>query len=70
MRDSGPGISPENIGRLFEPFFTTKPKNFCTGLGLAVAHRIITRPNGTIALDSLIGEGAEFKRSAPAGGTG
>ena len=39
IRDTGPGISAENLARLFEPFFTTKKNG--TGLGLAICQRIV-----------------------------
>ena len=40
--DQGPGISPENRAKVFEPFFTTKPVGIGTGLGLDIAHRVVT----------------------------
>jgi signal transduction histidine kinase len=55
--DRGKGI-PENIQELiFEPFYTTKPPGEGTGLGLAMAHKIITDHNGTIEIDSTPGVG-------------
>jgi signal transduction histidine kinase len=42
ISDQGPGIAPEHRARVFEPFFTTKPIGIGTGLGLDIAHRIIT----------------------------
>jgi len=44
--DSGPGIEPEGMERLFEPFFTTKDGG--TGLGLAMANKIVTAHGGSI----------------------
>jgi signal transduction histidine kinase len=44
--DSGPGIDPEGMERLFEPFFTTKDGG--TGLGLAMANKIVTAHGGSI----------------------
>ncbi len=40
--DHGPGIPPEHRARVFEPFFTTKPIGIGTGLGLDIAHRVVT----------------------------
>jgi PAS domain S-box-containing protein len=44
--DWGRGIAPSDAARVFEPFFTTKPRG--TGLGLAVAYRIVAEHGGTI----------------------
>jgi signal transduction histidine kinase len=68
VQDTGPGIVKEHLDRLFEPFFTTKPAGQGTGLGLAVVHRIVTRYNGTIGVDSRSGEGAAFRVRIPVGG--
>lgn len=58
IRDSGTGISAENMGRVFEPFFTTKPKG--TGLGLPITRRIIHEHRGTISVENYPKKGAEF----------
>jgi signal transduction histidine kinase len=39
VEDSGPGIAPENIGRIFEPFYTTKPQGM--GMGLTICRAIV-----------------------------
>jgi len=46
FRDNGPGIPPELKTRIFEPFFTTKSKG--TGLGMAIAQRLVHAHGGTI----------------------
>ena len=63
--DTGPGISPENLGHIFEPFFTTKPEGRGTGLGLAIAHAIVERHGGTIEADSKPGVGTMFTVRLP-----
>ncbi|MFV0438400.1 MAG: cache domain-containing protein [Desulfopila sp.] len=60
IRDSGSGISPENMDKLFDPFFTTKPVGKGTGLGLAVSAGIIQRHGGSIAVKSQPGSGTTF----------
>ena len=66
IRDTGRGISPQNISKIFDPFFTTKQIGKGTGLGLTVSHRIIEDHDGTIDVESTIGEGTLFKVRLPA----
>ncbi|QNI32178.1 cyclic nucleotide-binding domain-containing protein [Alloacidobacterium dinghuense] len=42
ITDQGAGIAPEHRAKVFEPFFTTKPVGIGTGLGLDIAHRVVT----------------------------
>ena len=58
VRDSGPGIPEENVGRVFDPFFTTREGG--TGLGLALVHRAVEAHEGTILVDGHEGRGAQF----------
>jgi len=63
IQDTGPGIPPENMGKLFSPFFTTKEKG--TGLGLAISYGIVERHGGKIDVDSELGKGSTFIISLP-----
>ncbi|MDD5153170.1 MAG: ATP-binding protein [Desulfovibrionales bacterium] len=58
VRDTGTGISPEDISRVFEPFFTTKHKG--SGLGLAIVKNIVEGHGGTIRIENEAGKGAMF----------
>jgi signal transduction histidine kinase len=51
IKDNGPGIPPENLGRVFEPFFTTKGKAG-TGLGLWLVEQIVHKHGGKIDIQS------------------
>lgn len=59
VRDTGSGMSEEEIKGIFEPFFTTKPSG--TGLGLAVSRRIVEKHAGEIRVSSKAGMGSEFE---------
>ena len=58
IKDTGHGISPDEMDKIFEPFYTTK--NEGTGLGLAICKKIIENHKGTISLNSQVGEGSTF----------
>jgi C4-dicarboxylate-specific signal transduction histidine kinase len=62
IRDSGPGIPFDRLGRLFEPFFTTKQDGM--GMGLCIAHAIIEAHGGKISAESRP-SGAVFHVSLP-----
>jgi len=64
VRDTGPGISRENITRIFDPFFTSGKKGG-TGLGLAYCKRAMRLFGGDITCESLQGEYTEFTLSFP-----
>ena len=63
IRDNGPGFDDEQRRRAFEPFFTTKTKG--TGLGMAIAKRIVEAHGGTIEVGNAIGGGAEVVATLP-----
>jgi PAS domain S-box-containing protein len=60
IRDTGVGITKENMAKLFTPFFTTKEKGKGVGLGLPVVHGIIEQHKGKIKVDSKPNMGTTF----------
>lgn len=66
VKDSGMGISSENMAKIFEPLFTTKPKGI--GLGLAVCRKLAEINEGSILVTSEYGKGADFILNLPVGG--
>jgi two-component system sensor histidine kinase PilS (NtrC family) len=64
FKDSGPGIDPDGLERMFEPFFTTKDGG--TGLGLAMANKIVGAHGGSIEFRNAE-RGAVFMIVLPVG---
>lgn len=60
VSDTGRGISPENLEYIFDPFFTTKNIGQGSGLGLSVAHGIITQHGGGIIVTNKPDKGTTF----------
>jgi len=68
IQDNGCGIKPEILDRIFEQCFTTKAVGKGTGLGMAIAHQIVTEKHGgTITCDSTPGLGTTFTIKLPIG---
>ena len=70
LRDTGEGISSEDIALLFEPFYTTKERGAGSGLGLFVSYLIIDQHGGTIDVESRLGVGTTFTIKLPTAATG
>ena len=67
VSDNGIGIAPDEISRIFEPFYTKKEMGRSgTGLGMAVVWGTVKDHNGSIDVDSTLGQGTTFKIIFPA----
>ena len=69
VRDTGPGIAPQDQARIFEDFqqidnTSTRHKGG-TGLGLAIARRFVEMHGGTLTVDSTLGVGSTFHMVLP-----
>src|ERR1041384_877838 len=63
IEDNGAGIAPADLQRIFIPFFTTKAKGH--GIGLALAHRVVTEHGGTLNATNAPASGARFTIRLP-----
>jgi signal transduction histidine kinase len=63
VSDTGGGIPEQALDRIFDPFFTSKETG--TGLGLAITHGIIEQHDGSIDVESKVGEGTTFRIHLP-----
>ncbi len=66
--DNGIGMTDEERQKIFDPFYTTKKVGAGTGLGLSITYGIVERHGGTIAVNSVKNEGAEFIIKLPIAG--
>ncbi len=65
VKDTGPGISPEQVAHVFQAFESSKG-NRGTGLGLPVCKKIITEHGGTIRVEQRLPHGCRFIITLPA----
>jgi two-component system sensor histidine kinase HydH len=63
VKDTGCGIPQEDLDKVLDPYYTTKPDG--TGLGLALAYKIIDEHKGIIRFSSSEGEGTTVSVSLP-----
>lgn len=56
--DNALGVDEETRERIFDPFYTSRENG--TGLGLALCRKIVNGHQGTIEVESILGEGTEF----------
>ncbi len=63
IKDTGEGIAPQDLLRIFIPFFTTKTSGH--GVGLALAHRVISQHGGSLTAANVPTGGAEFTLRLP-----
>jgi signal transduction histidine kinase len=64
IRDDGPGVPPDKLGRIFEAYYTTKEKG--SGLGLATVKNNVEIYGGSVHVESELGKGARFILLFPA----
>jgi two-component system, NtrC family, sensor kinase len=65
LADTGCGIPAEIRERVFDPFFTTKAAGKGTGQGLAIVRSLVEGMDGTLHLESEVGEGTTFTIRLP-----
>lgn len=64
IKDTGSGMTPDQIKQIFEPFNTTKSRGL--GLGMPYAQKIIREHDGQIVVESQPGKGTEVRIELPA----
>ena len=65
IKDTGCGISEEDMEKIFDPFFTTKEVGHGTGLGLAISYGIVKSHKGSLSVRSMEGKGTTFTIELP-----
>ncbi|MGI6381993.1 MAG: sensor histidine kinase [Tissierellaceae bacterium] len=60
VKDTGSGISKEDLKNIFDPFYSTKPIGEGSGIGLFICQQTVKSHGGMIKVISALGEGTEF----------
>lgn len=67
FEDNGFGIADNILPKIFEPFFSTRPAGEGSGLGLTIAHKIVTGMGGSIRVKTTPKQGSVFTVALPVG---
>jgi signal transduction histidine kinase len=70
VEDDGCGMADNVLPKIFEPFFSTRPPGEGTGLGLTIAHKIVTGMGGSIRVQTTPRQGSVFTVNLPVGTPG
>ncbi|MCG8688531.1 MAG: cache domain-containing protein [Desulfobacterales bacterium] len=57
VKDTGPGVSEQDLKKMTDPFFTTRRDDGGTGLGLSISEKIVNDHNGLLEFESELGKG-------------
>jgi signal transduction histidine kinase len=70
VSDTGPGIAPDVLPHIFERFYRGQVarSGVSTGLGLSIAKELVEAQGGTMAVESVIGQGSTFTVTLPQAG--
>jgi signal transduction histidine kinase len=70
ITDTGPGIPPQEAGKIFDEFYQMsrpgREKSKGVGLGLAISKKLVEMHGGKIRVDSFVGRGSSFSFTVPA----
>jgi signal transduction histidine kinase len=70
ITDTGPGIPPEETGKIFDEFYQMsrpgRDKSKGVGLGLAISKKLVEMHGGKIMVESVVGRGSQFSFTVPA----
>ena len=70
FKDTGPGLTPEEMGNIFQPFYSTKEGTQVLGLGLPICQKILARYDGHFEVESQRGQGTTVRVLLPYGEPG
>jgi signal transduction histidine kinase/ligand-binding sensor domain-containing protein/DNA-binding NarL/FixJ family response regulator len=65
VHDTGCGILPKDLSRIFDRFYQSSESTSGTGIGLALVKQLVELCKGTVEVQSVVGEGSQFKVTLP-----
>jgi signal transduction histidine kinase len=65
VRDNGPGIAAADLARIFEPYQQAHRGRKGSGLGLAIVKELVEAHDGSVDVESRVGEGTSFTVRLP-----
>jgi len=65
FKDTGPGLSPQEMDKIFQPFYSTKEGTQGLGLGLPICQKILDRYDGHLVVESQLGRGTRVRLLLP-----